>query len=105
MTSDFSTTFSTPLPTGSVWVFIPTIEKTTWVSSVGTLSEKEPSALVDVPRRLSLEATTVTPTIGTPDSSFTVPETLRTGTARAMTPEAGSATLESRESTIVLLMN
>ena len=106
MTSAFRVTFSVPLPTGSVWVSMPIIEKVICVSSAGTRNEKVPSAAVEVPRCLSLTEMTDTPTIGLPASSLTTPDTVRTGTARAMTdPPCAAVALGSCDSTMVLLMN
>ena len=106
MTSDFIVTSSVPLPTGSVWVFMPIIEKGTCVSSAGTRNENVPSAAVEVPRCLSFIEMTDTPTIGLPASSLTTPDTVRTGTALAMTEvPCAAAALGLCDSTMVLLMN
>jgi len=91
----------------SVCDFMPIIDMMICVSSVGTRNEKLPSAAVEVPRRLSLFATTDTPTTGLPASSLTTPDTVRTGMALAMTlpPACVCLALGSCESTMVLLMN
>ena len=85
---------------------MPIIEKVTCVSSAGTRNENVPSAAVEVPRCLSFIEMTDTPTIGLPASSLTTPDTVRTGTALAMTEVlCAAAALGFCDSTMVLLMN